>query len=316
MNDNRQLYSLLVEQTHAEPDRRGWVAIPCPSCGENRKRKSAFSPHGFKCFVCGETMSLHKLAKTQRLDANKEPNRVIIPKPPQPRYWHKEPERWLQRTLDHPRRIEIWQAYRPFTLESISKYQLGVGSVPSTPCPHERLTYPYLDDERITLRGRMINCPCDPKAMKWLTAGGGRAALWGIEYLRPGGVVVICESPVDAMLLMQFDASLTAVASTAGASTWKREWTEAIAAVSPLFLLIALDNDLQGQATGETRQKLAYEWLKKRPKLPKANGPYIANQFLKAGIRTHLYPWENAPAKADIGWMLTTHNLSILSRLT
>jgi len=310
-------YQQLIEQLNVQPDRRGWVAVECPACGEKRDKKSAFNKSGHHCFVCGANTPLTELAEKLNVNTALKPERrVFVTKPLKPRYWHKEPERWLQRTLAHPRRLELWQQYRPFTMESIATYRLGVGIVPSTPCQHDRLTYPYLDGERVTLRGRAIDCDCP----KWLSAGGSTAALWGIERLIPSAVVVLCESPVDAMLLMQHDPYLVAVAGTAGASTWRPEWTRTIVGSHPSFLLVVYDNDLPGQATGETRQNLAKAWLqknRKRRKLPIANGPRVANEIARNGIETYLYPWQDAPPKADVGWLLTTKpSTSILSRHT
>lgn len=307
-------YQQLIEQLNVQPDRRGWVPIECPSCGENRQKKSAFNKLGHHCFVCGANTTLAKLAEKMNIDTTlKSERRVFISKPPNPRYWHREPERWLKRTLAHPRRVELWQQYRPFTMENVAAYQLGIGVVPSTPCQHDRLTYPYQDGDRVTLRGRAIDCGCP----KWLSAGGSTAALWGIERLTPDAVVVLCESPIDAMLLMQYDPHLVAVAGTAGASTWRSEWTQAIVNSRPAFLLVAYDNDLQGQATGETRQSLTKAWLQKRRKLPVANGPRVATEIARNGIKTFLFPWKDAPPKADIGWLLTTMpSTSILSQPT
>lgn len=308
MTASPDLYQTIAKhQTAGESDRRGWTSIKCPNCDENRKLKSAFNHERFKCFVCGASYPLQVLA--HKLDVAVPPEnggyRAFIPKPPKPRYWQREPQKWVERSLAHLQRVELWQAYRPFTLDSIQRWKLGVSPVPSTPCRHARLTYVYMDGACPTLRGRQINCSCDASALKWVTAGNGKAALWGIELLKPGATVVICESPVDAMLAMQKDKSLTAVAGTAGAGTWRNDWTHAITSSSPALVVVAMDNDLQGQAAGDTRPALAQEWLKKHKVLPVANGPKVANILQRAGCITRLFDWTGYPPKADIGWLLT-----------
>ena len=304
--------SLINHERAGDTNRRGWTAMECPNCQENRHHKAAFNDKYFKCFVCGECYGLTALAKKIGLNgsaAQSHKRRVFVPQPPAPRWWHKEPEKWVKQSLAHLRRVELWRQYRPFSLDTIQRWQLGVSVVPSTPCPHQRLTYVYLDGDRPTLRGRLLDCDCDPKKLKWVTAGGGTAALWGIELLRPGATVVVCESPVDAMLAMQEDDSLVAVAGTAGAGTWRDEWTQVIAASAPALAVVAYDNDLQGQARGETRRQLEIKWLARHPKArkaPVANGPKIANELLRAGVVTRLFDWKDHPPKADIGWLLMT----------
>lgn len=301
--------SLLNHEHAGKTNRRGWTAIACPNCQENRQYKSAFNDKFFKCFICGETCSLLAFAKKLGMNgaAQFQRRRVFVPTPPKPRWWHKEPQRWADRSLAHLQRVELWQEYRPFTLDNIGRWKLGVSVVPSTPCKHLRLTYVYMDGDRPTLRGRLLNCGCDPKGLKWVTAGGGRQALWGRDMLRPGATVVVCESPVDAMFAMQEDGDLVAVAGTAGAGSWNDEWTQAIAESAPALVVVAYDNDLQGQAQGETRRRLAREWRTNRPKaqrVPAANGPKVANKLLGAGLTTRLFDWENHPPGADIGWLL------------
>ena len=303
-----ELYATL--KAGKRTNQRGWTAIPCPDCDEHRQFKSAFTPTGFHCFHCGAKYPLTVLAQRLSVPVPKNgyhrPARA--PKPPTPRYWHRAPGEWARRSLAHLGRVEMWQKYRPFTLETIQRYRLGVSVVPATPCQHQRLTYVYDDlaNKRPTLRGRIATCRCDKKALKWVTAGGGSAALWGAELLRPGFPVLLCESPVDAMLAMQTDQNITAIAGTAGAGTWRKEWTRAISSASPAILLLAYDNDLQGQATGAVRGELARKWLSNpaHKRLPVANGPKVANHLIRAGVLTRLFDWRNSPPRDDLSALL------------
>ena len=306
MND---LYATL--KGNKRTNQRGWTAIKCPDCGEHRQFKSAFTESGFHCFHCGAKYPLNVLA--QRLEVhvpqhNGYQRQTKPPAPPKPRYWHREPGEWVKRSLAHLGRVEMWQKYRPFTLETIQRYRLGVSIVPATPCRHQRLTYVYDDplNKRPTLRGRLATCRCNPKALKWVTAGGGAAALWGAELLRPGFPVLLCESPVDAMLAMQIDQNITAIAGTAGAGTWREEWTQIIADARPAIVLVAYDNDLQGQAAGDVRGGLAREWMANlaHKRLPVANGPKVANHLIGAGVLTRLFDWRNNPPGDDLSALL------------
>ncbi len=317
------IYDRLLHHYNVTPDRRGWATVECPVCGEKRKGKAAFSEHVFHCFVCGTTWSLERLAREIGLmEGGGTPGGDFRPhsRPPRPprrekpRRWFTDPDYWVKRALEHPQRIPAWQSYAPLTVESIARFRLGVGVVPATPCPHLRLVYPYRDEQaggRWTLRGRIWRCGCDPKTMKWLTAGGGHASLWGREFLADlrGRPVVVCESPVDAMLVMQETGDeVVAVAGTAGASTWRDEWTRLITEAHPPHVLVVFDHDLHGNGGGSRREEFAREWFISHPRarrLPVANGPRVANLLREAGVTAWLWEWPgDAPKGADVRWLV------------
>ena len=134
--------------------------------------------------------------------------------------------------------------------------------------------------------------------------------MWGAENLRPGATVWLTENYIDAMLLMERHPDYVGLA-VGGASIWRDEWTKVLADSKPGRVVVILDNDLAGQATGRTLAKLQAERTAKAkaagrtlPPIYPA-GPKLANRLRKAGISAHLFPWPvDSPAKADLGWLL------------
>src|SRR5262249_32620302 len=113
------------------------------------------------------------------------------------------------------------------------------------------------------------------------------------------------ENMIDCLLAMQRYPQVVAVASTAGAATWRDEWTELIKSVRPRRSIVWYDNDLAGTPNKETHRRLIAERLQQGKPPIEPNGPQVANSLLGAGIATLLYEWpRGTPAKADLGWAL------------
>ena len=302
-----RLFDSLCHHVHAEPDRRGEVHIDCPYCGKQAKRGQThfrFSVRGFKCWVCGESGSLKRLA--EQLDAqplDRPVPRAVAPvAPARPRAWQTNPQAVLERFLEAPDRLPLWQAYKPLTLETIARWKLGVGLLPSSACRHQRLIYPLLEDGRIVgFRGRSTGCDCP----KWLTAGGSKTVLFGLELVEPGSEVILVENPVDALLAIQETPGVVAVASTAGAGTWREEWTQELRQRRPAHVTVWLDHDLAGNGSRYHWHEMVADWKAKHPdckRIPDPNGPRIANLLEAAGIRASLYVWpKGTPLKYDLG---------------
>lgn len=297
-----ELFDRLAHALGVEPDRKGECWIACPFCGKEEDHFS-FSERGFHCFVCGESGSL-KVLQEKLGTRTDEPYRYVKPKPKPARSyrWQENAGQLLAHFETHPRLVELWQRYRPFTAETIRRWHLGVGVLAACRCKHRRLIYPaFADGQIVAFRGRTVECACD----KWLQSAGSQVVLWGFELLEPGAKVIVAESPVDAMLAMQEEPSIVAVASTAGAGTWRAEWTEIVRDSRPSQVVVWYDNDLAGSPSPSVRSVLAEAWHKAHPqieRLPRANGPWVANQLLKAGIPALLYRWPvSAPPKADLG---------------
>ena len=74
----------------------------------------------------------------------------------------------------------------------------------------------------------------------------------------------------------------------------------------PKTVIVALDRDLPGKATGALRDKLAAEWTAEHhTPPPDAQGPRIANALNQAGVKAMLFDWpDNAPVKAGVDWLL------------
>ena len=225
--------------------------------------------------------------------------------------WRLNPGKLLEGYRNHPRRYELWTGYKPVSHQAIEHFDLGVGRLPFQHedgswymSKSEWLTVPlYEDGELVAIRGRNLG----KNGPKWLSSTGSHPTLFNVASVRSGSVCWLLENIVDAIWLMDTYPDWDAV-STGGVS-WRSEWAEWLAARRPEVVIVALDNDLVGNATGEFRRRLEAEWRKKNPdpqrKPPAANGPKIANSLRQLGQQAIMFRWpEWAEEKADIGWVL------------
>jgi len=315
MNAALDLYDELRSRfPQAPPNRKGEVYITCPWCGKEGKHFS-FSPRGAYCFVCGHKASLGQVAEKLGIVGDRLP---YTPPPPRPRPavpWHAHAVEIVSRSLAHPQRIERWQAYKPLSVATLDRHQFGLHRLPFQK-PDGRwywsqqpwLTVPLYDgDLLVGLRGRNIGA----QGPKWISATGTSYVLWNLPKVRPGACVWITENYVDAAWLMERHPQWDAVA-LGGAANWRPEWAAALAAKRPALVIVALDNDLAGQASGATYRRLQAERRQQHPGLPDLapNGPKIANSLIAAGCPVTLYPWQpDAPDKADVGWLLAQEKI-------
>lgn len=283
--------------------------LPCPACGKKPKAGQTHyieDHRGGKCFVCGYFVSLDRLREADGM-AITRPAPVTRPTPP--RRWQRDPDAVQQALTRSPRLVAAWQQYKPVSLESIARYGLGLGRVPSAPCDHVRLTYPVgpIGCTPIGFRGRNLDCGC----AKWLTAGGSTTWLMGLDLVEAGDTVVICENWIDAIALMERQP-VRAVAGTAGVTTWRDEWTAGLVAARPARVVVWFDHDLPGQIAHEAVRRRALRlWQAQHGDAapPPSYGVRVANRLLDAGLPVTLYRWPAAaPLKADIGWVLSQTN--------
>lgn len=309
----QNLFDAVHNQLQGTPNRRGFYNADCPFCGKPAKpgqNHFGYNEQSFRCFVCGASGGIAKLANHLRLDATSYTpiQRVSVPeKPVIP--WLAQPDKLLKGYRTNPRRFDAWQRYKALTADTVTRFDFGLGRLPFQHkdgrwylSRQEWLIVPLWEDGQLVgLRGRN----CTQHGPKWISATGTNYTLWGVDSVRPGTVTWLCENYVDAAWLVQEHPDWCAVA-IGGATTWKAEWAERLAARKPEMVIIALDRDLPGQATGLFRDKLEAEWIRQRgTKPPEANGPKIANALLRHGLNAVLFEWPNhAPEKADIGWML------------
>lgn len=288
-------------------DRKGEVWTDCPFCKRQGKHFS-FSERGYHCFGCGKSGSLRDLAEQERIERQmgyQRPEVIVRRQRPAPAWAAKG----IVRYLTSPERYDRWQAYKPISWESIDKYNLGYGKLPFEgdrgwyESKNDWLVVPLFErSELVGLRGRNTGT----EGPKWISATGSRYTLWNIGNARPGHQLWIMENYIDAIMLMERYPEWDAVA-IGGASTWQEGWIDKVRAARPSHVVVALDNDLAGQATGAMYDKLAAEWKLERPgvPVPSPNGPKIANMLRAAHVPATLYRWPaEAPAKADIGWKL------------
>ena len=304
--ENASLFTLLVTHTHAVVDRRGEAHINCPECGSEsspRNTKCSFSENGFFCFVCGYNCGLVKLADTLGLNiGDYRPVKFARPEKPANRS-----ASWLTGPLvtqfaEHPRRNELWNSYKPITVETIERMSLGVGVLPHSRCKHERLIVPVWNGPQLVgLRGRQLDCDCG----KWLASAGWSndlAPLYNSESLGVGQVIWILENPVDALLLSE--RTEYAGVATYSVSYWTEAWTNRLIEAQPELVVVAYDQDLPGNGGAARRAEFEREWLKTHRVLPPSGGVKLVNRLLEAGLPATLYDWGRAEHKADIGNVL------------
>jgi hypothetical protein len=300
----------LVSQLQAELRRDGRYYADCPFCGKEAKKGQkhfSFCEDGYTCWVCDAKGGLGKLA--QHIGAGEmaeRPARRAV-QPQEPRLWQQRPEYYLSRYTGALDRVQRWTTYKPLSLDSILRWKLGVGILPSSRCDKRRLILPVFDGGRlVAFHGRAYLA--DDIDAKWLTAGGSsKQVLFNGDLLRPGATVVIVENFIDCLLAMQAAPEVVAVAG--GGASWQDTWTAQIAQSQPKQVLVWLDNDGVGCPNAETYRAFVAEWKATHPQAtytPEPNGPKIANQLLEAGVRASVYQWpKGTPAKADIGMALS-----------
>ncbi len=201
-NEPADLLRLLDSYYHVHETRKGERYVDCPLCGKPasaRQTHFSYSARGGFCFVCQRKVSLHAMCERLHLVEGGRDKYL-----PAPAYVPKEKVRtaaqWthnipalLTRYRSHPRRIELWQAHKPLSRESIQQHGLGVGVLPDCSCKHERLIIPIRQDNVVVnFFGRAITCDC----AKWLPPGGAGVTRWlfGIDDLSLSGTIWIVEN--------------------------------------------------------------------------------------------------------------------------
>lgn len=349
-----RLFQAILSAHNLQADRRGECHIRCPKCGREPKANQvhfSFSVKGGKCFVCnwgtslrGVAAELGQMSPDELAQMTTNGPDVLALKPKKMASWTRNPEAYLNEYLRAPDRVDQWQRYKPLRLESISRWELGVGVLPASRCKHRRLIIPArVDGKIVAFRGRILKengCDCDTRRAKglrpvceegcncdkWLTCGSSQTVLFNAERLCAGATVIICENMLDTILAME-RFPVVAVCGTAGAGTWKSEWTDQILDSQPKQIIVWFDNDLAGLPNEETYAKLISEWKVKQEELlkarkiakignpPEPNGQRLVNALNKAqadrpGKKVPVKPvkWPSGtPIKHDIADALETN---------
>jgi len=112
---------------------------------------------------------------------------------------------------------------------------------------------------------------------------GSEATIYGWEEFLDNKTVVICEGEMDRLLLVSH--GMSAITSTAGACTFKREWLEAFSHMEKVY--ICLDKDVAGEKGSQKLAKLLNElypkikiYITQLPEMPDG-GKDITDFFLK-----------------------------------
>jgi hypothetical protein len=277
----------------------------CPFCGKEPKRGHvhfSFSERGGKCFCCGQSASLLRLAE---LWGHGTPQPALAPAPAlKSRPAQRAVRNWdalVAQYAANPRRLEAWASYKPLPEGVIRARRLGLGAFPRhlSKCQHERLMVPLYEDGRcVGIRGRSLGCSCG----KWLSPLGSRCVLYNAERLGQarGKVVFVVENPIDALMLELLHSGVVAVA-TLGVSMWQDAWTDLLRRCGARRVVVAFDNDVPGNGGNDAARA---SWLARHGSLPVRGGIRLVNRLLEAGIPARLYDWGDAPVGADIGSVL------------
>lgn len=261
------------------PDGRGEFWSRCPYHDDQGIGSFSFSERGYCCFACGARGALTRLAATLRLapDLSPVPREPSLPPTPAAPAWTH---------LDYTREFgflpQVAKDYyhrRGFTDASLRTHRLGFGVVPASRCHHPRLVLPVFDNSAlVALKGRRLDCACSEK---WTQAKGSRPALFGRARLpyALGLPLIITEAPYSAILAMQDDPGLVAVAPSSGCTVWKDEWTDAIVAAKPRNIYLWYDNDPAGWTEGDK----------------------VAARFAANGVPARIVDWDRSwPDNADL----------------
>lgn len=158
------------------------------------------------------------------------------------------------------------------------------------------------------LHGRSLNH--SEKRYKWLACSGSdKKTPWGISRINQGDVVWIGENYVDAAMVngVKNGTSYRAI-GVGGVGLLRNDIIAWLKERQPSMVIVALDNDLAGQANEITRKALVAEEASERgvaddevvtPML----GLRLHEQLRAAGFNAALFRWpDNAPPKAGLDW--------------
>jgi hypothetical protein len=297
----------------AQPNHKGEVWITCPNCGKSQKHFS-FSERGAKCFTCGYHPSLKSLAERLGVQDARPYAPPAPVRQPKARPWKNQAEMLARSLAETPGLAVAWRAYKPVSAATLRQYQLGYGIFPGglwdeknkRRCHHPRLIVPLWDAAAFPWRATGFRCrrtTCD--CATWLSPAGSELTLYNAHKLRPGlDVVVICENPVDALLVKQ-EWEGVAVA-TLGVSVWKDYYAALLQQAAPEQVVVWFDNDVAGQCTNPA-YIAAWKAERRARGLPDDETKFLAgialtNRLIAAGLKATFYPWpESARYGADLG---------------
>lgn len=320
------------------------VPAICPFCGKSNDRDfhSSYGPifdgdYGFKCFSCGEAVSLHGLyvkltgdnsslplaiPAVRTLPATKERARA---------YWRKNAASLVEAYTRGQERYAAWERYKGISAAIVDKYHLGLGVLPQSRFRDVRLIVPIMQrGAAVMLRGRRIA----GDGPKWTSAGGVSPSDIQLPFVEnvKSDIIFIVENPIDAILINEHSAaSAVAALST---NYWYPHWTARLKELAPSIVITAYDNDLVGEGgdalkvikvareriakihalavddirirkvetnAGGWRIGWASKGLEGVLSIPAPAGVLRRNELLKAGIQVASMPWQQAADKCDIG---------------
>lgn len=197
------------------------------------------------CHKCSEKGGIKGLRETLGISAS-----VLPPKPVNPETSASKLATKYHKQL--PLNIREWLKTNRLILdEDIDDFELGYGEFYGT----SWITIPVRDMSGNVIFMKLRKDPFLESDRPKYMSTGGEASIFNVDVLKDKpDQLVICEGEFDCMVLRAF--GIPAITSTAGAGTFKVEWTEKLTSVRHLY--ICFDNDEAGeQGANELIEKLS-----------------------------------------------------------
>lgn len=159
-------------------------------------------------------------------------------------------------TENLPERIRKYLNDRGITDETIEERKLGFGNFYGK----NWITIPIPDNQGSWAFLKLRRDPEDennPDKYKAYPTGGIGSSLYGTESVANAQEVWVCEGEFDQMILSQH--GITAVTSTAGASTFKPEWAKTLVRIPRI--VVCFDKDEAGRKSTDRTIKILEEEL-------------------------------------------------------
>jgi hypothetical protein len=179
------------------PDRNGWFTALCPYHNDKRHPNLRLNQHGFKCFACGESGSLGKLAAKLGIAAGGE---------------------------DHSNGLSVSELAQAKGISEDFLRSLGVadgfvgGGSQRTPC----VDIPYMDAGGQTFAVRKRLSLSGPRRFLWRRGDHpGPYGIWRLAEARQAGWLVLVEGESDCWTLWYHHIPAIGLP---GASTWRGEY--------------------------------------------------------------------------------------------
>lgn len=270
INRDENLIKDYLYKKRLNPRKQGndFVIEHCPFCNDGKWhfyiKRSDGCFHCFRCNAKGSFYDLQKKLGDKPMFLNKKSLKSLI---------LKEVDGYHRRL---PPEIRRWLNKRQISDKTINKHKLG------WVCKGTNwLTIPISDKSGELVYFKYRRSPKDKREPKYKYPTGAKAELYGWENLRNPKIkrIIICEGEFDRLLLE--DKGISAITSTGGATTFKKEWARDFNRVPKVY--ICFDNDAAGRrGAREVARLISHSKIISLPK-EVGDGGDITDFFVKLG---------------------------------